>query len=511
MSSQHFEKVSDNSLEIKIKEWLAGDDTKLNPILPFLKKIDNLTYETLRDDIAKKAKIRVSVLDDEVGVTKKVNKISTDSNISFDEIDPWEEAVEGCDIYTNIKEILRSHVVMDEKYITACALWILFAHGLNIFDINPRLFITSPEKGCGKSTLLSMIEGFVPRPLPASNSTPAAIFRAIDKWSPTLLIDEADSFIKQNDELRGILNSGHTRPQAFILRVTGENHEPRRFSTWAPIAMAGIGEIWDTLEDRSIVVELQRKSSNEKIERLKQKEFKNKTISIRQKIKRWVLDHSEALTDHEPNIPPQLGNRTADNWHPLIAIAELTGVGDEARNAAIGLSTGAEDGSIRIKLLQDLKILFERKQPWDTANLIEALSENESSPWGDWSSGKKISPQKLAALLKPFGIRSKQLWVNQSNKHGYEFSQFREVFARYLTIQDAKEARTIDSKDVFGNSSTLEPDAYSVSKNEINIKKTTALASLASHKEEPPSFSSPESNVWFENEERSAIKEFGGG
>ena len=79
---------------------------------------------------------------------------------------------------------------------------------------------------------------------------------------PTLLIDEADSFLKDNEEMRGILNSGHTKTAAYVIRnvEVGGEHKPTRFSTWAPKAIATIRALADTLEDRSIVVTLQRKS-----------------------------------------------------------------------------------------------------------------------------------------------------------------------------------------------------------------------------------------------------------
>lgn len=45
-------------------------------------------------------------------------------------------------------------------------------------------------------------------------------------WKPTMLIDEADTFLCDNDELRGVLNTGHTRATAYVIRTVGEDHEP---------------------------------------------------------------------------------------------------------------------------------------------------------------------------------------------------------------------------------------------------------------------------------------------
>ena len=93
---------------------------------------------------------------------------------------------------------------------------------------------------------------------------PSAIFRIVELATPTLLIDEADTFLKENDELRGILNTGHRRG-GQVLRTVGEDHEPRQFSTWAPAAIAMIGRLPDTLNDRSVIINLRRRKPTEKV------------------------------------------------------------------------------------------------------------------------------------------------------------------------------------------------------------------------------------------------------
>jgi hypothetical protein len=108
---------------------------------------------------------------------------------------------------------------------------------------SPLLALTSPEKRCGKTTTLSLLTRLVPRPLLSSNISPAALFRIVEKYCPTLLIDEADSFLRDKEELRGILNSGHTRDAAYVVRTVGDDKEPCRFSTWAPKAVALIGRL----------------------------------------------------------------------------------------------------------------------------------------------------------------------------------------------------------------------------------------------------------------------------
>ena len=131
------------------------------------------------------------------------------------------------------------------------ALWAVHTYLLDCFGISPRLAITSPEKGCGKTTALDVVSRLVLRPLPTANASAAAIFRVVELHRPTLLIDEADTFLPENEELRGILNSGH-RQGGSVIRTVGEEFEPRSFSTYSACAIALIGRLPATLADRSV-------------------------------------------------------------------------------------------------------------------------------------------------------------------------------------------------------------------------------------------------------------------
>src|SRR5207245_9167166 len=94
---------------------------------------------------------------------------------------------------------------------------------------------------------------------------PAASFLYIQASHPTLLIYEAETFVTGNEEVRGILNSGHTRDTAIIIRLVGDNHEPKEFSTWSAKAIASIGKLSGTLRDRSMVLPMRRKQQSERV------------------------------------------------------------------------------------------------------------------------------------------------------------------------------------------------------------------------------------------------------
>lgn len=244
---------------------------------------------------------------------------------AFPEIEPWARPVSGVALAEEIMSAWRRHVISPSWAPAAIAGWVLFAHTFDAWATSPRLAFLSREPECGKTTALTVLTHLLPRPLPTVNITSAALFRIIEVGrGPTLLIDEADTFMEGNEELRGILNSGHTKDTAYVLRCHPETLEPEMFSTWAPLVVAKIGILPPTLHSRSIIIPLRRKMLSERIVRLTPDAL-DALRPIARRAARWAKDHMEALQDADPDMPPKLGSRAADNWRPLIAIAEEVG------------------------------------------------------------------------------------------------------------------------------------------------------------------------------------------
>src|SRR5256714_9353295 len=128
-------------------------------------------------------------------------------------------------------------------------------HIFTAFPQTPRLNLSSPQPGCGKTTALDVIATFVPRPLRTESLTAPVLFRLVDQYAPTLLLDEVDAYLTQAEELRGLLNAGHKRGSRAY-RCEGENKAVRAFKAFAPAVLAGIGPLPGTLADRSIVIPL---------------------------------------------------------------------------------------------------------------------------------------------------------------------------------------------------------------------------------------------------------------
>jgi hypothetical protein len=352
--------------------------------------------------------------------------------------EPWPEPVDGFELLEKIQDVLAAHVILNERQYLAAALWVFHSYAIDAAQHSPILDVNSPTKRCGKTQLLETLSLFVSKALPVSNITPATLYRVVDKYVPTLLIDEMDSFIQGKDELTGILNGGFNRRMSTVLRCVGDDSEPKPFSAWAPKVFAHIGRIRDTLEDRSIKIGLRRKLKGTKVERLPRGD---PYVGIRQKCARWVADNFEALVAAKPKIPESLNDREADSWWPLLAIADLCGVGEEARVAALELSEKADDDTVATVLLADLRALFVSRgmgamqgaTSMASVTIVAALATMEGRPWPEYKNDKPITPTQLAALLKPFGIRSRKVKGRDDKQvQGYVFEDFKSTFTRYL-------------------------------------------------------------------------------
>lgn len=414
-------------------------------IIPMLAELDIVTYDQFREKMAKSLGIRTTTLDKEVGKARN-GQIHDEGKPLVGEVEPWGEPVNGNELFTEIETILNRYVILPDGAAVALTLWAVGTYCFDAFRIWPKLCITSPEKRCGKSRLIETLSPLCNRALVASNISPSAVFRVIDAWKPTLMIDEADTFLNGNEELRGVINSGHTKSTAFVIRNVGDSHEPAHFSTWAPMVIAMIKHPPDTIMDRSIMARLRRKLPGEFTQKLSLT-FGRDCEPIRQKLKRWANDHVGKLQAARPTLPPCNNDRSTDNWTPLFAISETVG-GDWPEQVKTSfkllVKPDEDDESIGPLILQDIQTIFTEKK-WlrvHTSELTTELINLEERPWSDLRHGRPLSGNSLARLLKPFGIKSKQISIGNINRNGYELEGFSDAFKRYLPatppIQNSK-------------------------------------------------------------------------
>ncbi|MDB0507664.1 DUF3631 domain-containing protein [Ralstonia solanacearum] len=431
--SEHAERVKASDAAAETRRAMPDETDK--QAVARLASLGPMAYDRVASQEAKRLGVKQYTLDRLVKAARGV--IKADTNTPFPEVELWPDPVDGAELLSEISSTVRRFIVCEPETAHAVALWTAMTWCIDVVGVAPIAVITAPEKRCGKSQLLFLIGRLANRPLPASNVTPAALFRSIDLWHPTVLIDEADAFMRENEELRGLLNCGHTRESAYVIRTVGDDHTPKQFFVWGAKAIAGIGQLADTLMDRSIALELRRKLPTESVDKLRHAE-PGLFDDLRGKLARWADDNAEAVRLARPALPEALHDRAADNWEPLFQIAEVAAAQwpTLAVTAALKLSGQAEQvQSTGTQLLADIQEVIEARaaQRIFSADLLAALCEDEEKPWATCNRGGRMSLRQLSERLDEYGIKSAQVRIGCESKKGFHVEQFQDAFGRYLS------------------------------------------------------------------------------
>ena len=357
----------------------------------------------------------------------------------------FEGAAEGAKILDEVEAFLRRFVILSPVQSAAIALWVAHTYTFKSTAWTPYLNVSSAAPACGKSLLLETLEFLVRKPWNISGASHAILFRKIELDKPTLLFDELDTTFKGDKEtaqaIRQVLNAG-AKYNGVIARLVGEKHVPKDFSVFCPKVLSGIGNLPDTVSSRSLPITLGRKLATEKVDYLDHcdPEIKARATELRTRLSDWIEKRAESFKNTTPDFPEVLTDRQRDGARILLVIADAAG-GDwpaRARSVLCELygSRPMDDASIGIQLLSDLLLIFDELRGADkkiaSADLVQELTEIETSPWAEWNRGKPLTPVGLSRLLKPFRIFPKTIRIAEVTAKGYERTQFSDAWERYL-------------------------------------------------------------------------------
>jgi putative DNA primase/helicase len=406
-----------------------------------LAKLKPFEYDRLREEKSKELKVRSATLDSDVKKARASNDTTEQSIVT--DVEPYDGAVILADLLEEIREVFNRHAILPPYADVVLALWCVFTWFIKAAQIAPLLLIRAAESNCGKTSVKDILELFVKRALANEGITLAALFRVVEQVQPTLLMDDADSWLLRDpkDERHSLINSGHKRG-GKVIRCKPDTFELQTFSTFCAKAIIFIGKSKDTLHNRSIEILLRRKTFDECITPLRNVE-KVPYELIRQKLARIEIDKTDAFVNANPVIPAGLENRAADNWQPLLAVAEIAGGRwpDLAQQAALEISNATVPlQSISNELLCSIKKIFEKNEAdkITTTELIGELCKDSEAPWITFNHGKEISARKISRLLSDYEIRSKNIRINNYEvAKGFELSQFQDAFSRYVSEHSA--------------------------------------------------------------------------
>jgi len=351
---------------------------------------------------------------------------------------------EGAGLLTELRSALTRYVILPSREAeVATTLWIAATHLQPAWQHAPRLAVVGPAKRCGKSRLLDVLHETVHDPFITVNSTPAAIFRSITEKPPTLLVDEVDTIFgsakaaEKNEEMRGLLNAGHQRNRPTT-RVAGPDHKPTKFPTFAMAALAGIGDLPDTIMDRAVVVRMRRRAPGEEVRPFRSRWDTPPLHALRDRLVGWLTPLLEAAARMAPPMP--VDDRAADTWEPLVIVADLAG-GDWphlARTACTAMTAHEagqdEEGGLKSRILADIRAAFaEVGDPTalPTEHLLMLLHRAPEGPWTEYGTSG-LTPRGLQLLLKDYGIGSANIrFADGNQRKGFARNQFLDAWTRY--------------------------------------------------------------------------------
>lgn len=351
----------------------------------------------------------------------------------------------GADVLNDVRSTLLRFVAFPSStYAVAAALWIAHTYAIDALDSSPRLAALSPEPQSGKTRLLEIVEHLADRPLFTMNTTSAVLARGLDSGTyRTILLDEADTVFgskaKGDEELRGILNAGHRRGAVYTRMVgEGTTMSVSTFNCFSAVALAGIGNLPDTVMQRSVVLKMRRRAPGEVIAPFRRREHAPGLDELRTRVESWVLTHRQAIGERWPTMPEGVEDRSADVWEPLLAVADHAGGEwpDLARAACLELFSAAQtedSGSLGVRLLSDLRALWEQDgdpTSMSTEMILTGLHEMDEAPWATLK-GEGLNARGLASLLKHYDIRSKDVRTDFGIRKGYARADLWDAWERY--------------------------------------------------------------------------------
>jgi hypothetical protein len=348
--------------------------------------------------------------------------------------------------------IRRFCVLPDEHCLTAVTLWAAHAHMVKEFHTTPRLVLSSPEAGSGKTRVLEVLDLLVPESLFTLNASPAAIFRTLANKQITLLFDEVDAIWNKrgqddtHEDLRALLNAGYKRG-ASVPRCVGPKHDVVQFAVFCAVALAGLGDLPDTIMTRSVIIRMRRRAPNETVQSFRSRKQEPEGHVLRDRLAEWAAAIGAEVGRSEPELPEGIVDRPAEVWEPLIAVADMAGVrwAGMAREACVALCRVASERrqSLGLRLLSDLRIIFGGAIALHTETIVDRLTGadglEDDAPWSDLQ-GKPIGKRALATMLAKYNVRPTKVTLGGRSLQGYRREHLWDAWDRYLPAHSSTPA-----------------------------------------------------------------------
>lgn len=454
-------RLRDQNLSIDscvITEWMTNS---LPDVQRCRRRADRIASLSRRRQLARNLeRAQAEIYDPKISETAIAERMLADARVILENVaaaEPDHEESDGppvapedtAALLEDGRQFIQRFVMLSKAQALVVSLFVLYTYAVEQFDCAPYLQVTSAEKRCGKTRLLEVLSLIVNRPWLTARTSAAALVRKLHSDRVTLLLDESDAAFggdkEYSEALRGILNAGHRKGMKACLCVgKGADIKVADFDVFGPKVISGIGELPGTVADRVAPIKLLRKRPSERVERFRPRLVGKDAKKLRERLAQWATAaRLKSLRSAWPELPEALSDRQQDVSEPLLAVADLAGsewgsLGRRALTEIFG-AVGAEDQSIGVQLLGDIKAVFDSNavDRISSEDLVSALVEMEERPWAEFGKGgKPITKATLGRLLsKRYEISPATVRIGDRTPRGYQVSWFEDAFSRYLPFQ----------------------------------------------------------------------------
>lgn len=347
------------------------------------------------------------------------------------------------------KFINRYCIFSDQSYALPLSLWILSTFIHTDFDSLAYLCITASTKRAGKTRCAEIISFVCSNPVSSGALTPAAIYKQINEVHPTIFFDEAETLNSEAaSTMRAILNMGY-RKGSKVQRMKGE--QVMEYDVYCPKVFILIGDVNDTLKDRSIIIRMKRADADQIPQRFVYEVAKTEGAEIRSELAEAIEENHSLLYENFVNFKgiEFLSDRDEEIWSPMFVICqtlfpermkELERIAtditaektvDSATYRSLlgeGVEEKARDDEFARRLLADMATAINGEKHIPTMQLIERLHAIPTAPWRKYR-GEGLNPHNLGDMMDRFHVQPKNLKIGKKVLKGYKLVDVKKALA----------------------------------------------------------------------------------
>lgn len=369
-------------------------------------------------------------------------------------------------VFDKIRDFLSAYVVFPDPVLAeVCALWAMGTHVYKRFDSFGYLVITASVKRAGKTVLAECMSMVSHDSFMGTGISPSVI-RDYIAQGKSVFFDESELLNSEaSTTMRAYLNIGYRYGQMIPVRVSAD--EIRKMPAYGPKCFVLIGDVNDTLRDRSIVVELRPSTEPPNIYRYRTAKMQADLIQGATDEDNGDSQLTEIIeTTYKDQIVdafdvPILRNREGEVWSVIFSLAaafcpeRLEAIKACAVNLATTKMTTEKKRFSEIRdteegkrtddtftkwALQDLATVFKHgEKTIYSVDAIERMKAITTSPWRAFRGPEGLTQQMLSDLLSSLGVNTKDVKTYERDKHGKIIKPYKQIVKRGFRLDDVKE------------------------------------------------------------------------